>query len=198
MLCCGRSDSVCSTSSAWLTGGDVCGSNTKSEGDTASTRHWPNAGPASETLEQRWASAAVWQACIYRRKHHLQPASHVHGPGTVPTRIIYSPDVDEKELATECFSHRLHPLENVGHFFGRSYIRFGLVWSVCVRISNITATFHLICRDVVKKLWTFFGPWGSISPPVSAMLKNVFFSSKTNAAIHSHNYQWLRCGLVHS
>ena len=42
-----------------------------------------------------------------------------------------------------------------------------------IRISNISH-FQVISRNVNKKLWTFFGPWGRyISLSVTAMLKNV-------------------------
>ena len=72
------------------------------------------------------------------------------------------------------FSHRLTKYKIVGHFFGLSYQKISgsnQVKNRFFRISNISVPCpHAQLRDrtVIKKLWTFFGPWGrdrSQSPP---------------------------------
>ena len=77
-------------------------------------------------------------------------------------------------VAETCFSHRLTAYKVVGHFFGLSYLNISgnnQVENSFFRISNISVTCshaHLRGRTVIKKLWTFFGPWGrdrSQSPP---------------------------------
>ena len=62
----------------------------------------------------------------------------------------------------------------VGHFFGLSYRKISgsnQVKNMFFRISNISVPCphtQLRGRTVIKKLWTFFGPWGRVrskSPP---------------------------------
>ena len=69
---------------------------------------------------------------------------------------------------------RLTAYKIVGHFFGLSYRQISgsnLVENSFFRISNISVPCphaQLRGRTVIKKLWTFFGPWGrdhSQSPP---------------------------------
>ena len=63
-------------------------------------------------------------------------------------------------------SHRLTAYKIVGHFFELSYRKISpnnQVENIFFRISNITVQFphvQLRGRTVIKKLWTFFGPWG--------------------------------------
>ena len=65
-----------------------------------------------------------------------------------------------------CFSHRLTAYKIVGHFFGLSYRKISgsnQVKNSFFRISNISVLCphaQLRGRKVIKKLWTFFGPWG--------------------------------------
>ena len=72
------------------------------------------------------------------------------------------------------FSHRLTAYKIVGHFFGLSYRKksgHNQVENSFFRISKISVSCshaQLRGRTVIKKLWTFFGPWGrnrSQSPP---------------------------------
>ena len=69
-------------------------------------------------------------------------------------------------VAETGFSHRLTACKIVGHFFGRHIGKYrGVIRSKIVffRISNISVSFphaQLRGRTVIKKLWTFFGPWG--------------------------------------
>ena len=77
-------------------------------------------------------------------------------------------------VAETGFSHRLAAYKIVEHFFGLSYRKISghnQVKNIFFRISNIFvpcphAQFR--GRTVIKKLWTFFEPWGrdrSQSPP---------------------------------
>ena len=81
-------------------------------------------------------------------------------------------------VAKTGFSHRLTAYKIVGHFFGLSYRKIsGHINQVkysFFRISNISVPCpHAQLRGargrtVIKKLWTFLGPWGrdrSQSPP---------------------------------
>ena len=77
-------------------------------------------------------------------------------------------------MAETGFSHRLTAYKLVGHFFRLSYLKISLnnqVENRCFRISNIPVPcLHAQLRGstVIKKLWTFFGPWRrdpSQSPP---------------------------------
>ena len=77
-------------------------------------------------------------------------------------------------VAETGFSHRLTAYKIVGHFFGLSYRKISGIYQVknsFFRISNISAPYphaQLRGRTVIKKLWTFFRPWGrdrSHSPP---------------------------------
>ena len=72
------------------------------------------------------------------------------------------------------FSHRLTAYRIVGHFFGMSYRKISgsnQVKNRFFRINNISVPClhaQLRGRTVIKKLSTFFGPWGrdrSWSPP---------------------------------
>ena len=91
-------------------------------------------------------------------------------------------DILRKEIYDEAiapvaetgFSHRLTAYTIVGHFFGLSYRNISgdnRSKNIFFRISNISVPCshaQLECRKVIKKLWTFFGPWGrdrSQSPP---------------------------------
>ena len=64
------------------------------------------------------------------------------------------------------FSHRLTAYKIVGHFFGMPYRKISghnQVENIYFRISNILVPcLHAQLRDrtVIKKLWTFLGPWG--------------------------------------
>ena len=60
-------------------------------------RHWPNINPP---MTRRLVFTGMYLPVL-------------HG---------YSPKVAQSELETEGLSHRLHPIKNVGHFFGRSYL----------------------------------------------------------------------------
>ena len=77
-------------------------------------------------------------------------------------------------VAETGFSHRLTAYKIVGHFFGLSYLKISgnnQVENIFFRISNISVPClhtQLRGRTVIKKSWTFFGPWGrdrSQSPP---------------------------------
>ena len=77
-------------------------------------------------------------------------------------------------VAETGFSQRLNAYKIVGHFFGLSYLKISgnnQVENIFFRISNISVPClhtQLRGRTVIKKLWTFFGPWGrdrSQSPP---------------------------------
>ena len=77
-------------------------------------------------------------------------------------------------MAETGFSHRLTAYKIVGHFFGLLYRNISAVIRskiVFFRISNILVPCphaQLRGRTVIKKLWTFLGPWGrdcSQSPP---------------------------------
>ena len=77
-------------------------------------------------------------------------------------------------VAETGFSHRLTAYKIVGHFFRLSYRKISGSNQVKIcfsRISNISVPCphaQLKGRTVIKKLWTFFGPWGrdrSQSPP---------------------------------
>ena len=96
------------------------------------------------------------------------------------------------------FQPQIDRVQNRETFFGLSYRKISLnnqVENSFFRISNISAPCphaQLIGRTVIKKLWTFLGPWG----PVTAMLN---FSGKANTPIHSlgeddtagpHAQQW--------
>ena len=72
------------------------------------------------------------------------------------------------------FSHRFTAYKIVGHFFGLSYQKISGSNQVKIRIFRISDISvpcphaQLRGRTVIKKLWTFFGPWGrarSQSPP---------------------------------
>ena len=79
-------------------------------------------------------------------------------------------------VAETGFSHRLTAYKIVGHLSGMSYRKISghnQVKNSFFRISNISVPCpHAQLRDraVIKKLWTFFGPWGSASLSVTAML----------------------------
>ena len=77
-------------------------------------------------------------------------------------------------MAETGFSHRLTAYKIVGHFFGLSYRKISgsnQVKNSLFRISNISVPCphaQLRGRTVIKKLWSFCGPWGrdrSQSPP---------------------------------
>ena len=69
-------------------------------------------------------------------------------------------------VAETGFSHRLTAYKIVGHFFGLSYRKISgnnQVKNRFFRISNISVPClhaQLGGRTVIKKLWTFFRPWG--------------------------------------
>ena len=69
-------------------------------------------------------------------------------------------------VAETGFSHRLSAYKIVGHFFGLSYRKItgsNQVKNSFFRISNIPVPYphnQFRGRTVIKKLWTFFGPWG--------------------------------------
>ena len=77
-------------------------------------------------------------------------------------------------VAETGFSHRLTAYKIVGYFFGLSYRKISgsnQGKNRFFKISNISVPCphaQLKGRTVIKKLWTFFGPWGrdrSQSPP---------------------------------
>ena len=77
-------------------------------------------------------------------------------------------------VAETGFSHRLTAYKIVGHFFGLPYLNISVdnhVKNTFFIISNISAPcphVQLRGRTVIKKLLTFFGPWGrdrSLSTP---------------------------------
>ena len=69
-------------------------------------------------------------------------------------------------VAETGFSHGFTAYKIVGHFFALSYRKISgsnRVNNVFIRISNMSVPCphaQLRCRTVIKKLWTFFGPWG--------------------------------------
>ena len=69
-------------------------------------------------------------------------------------------------MAETGFSHRLTVYKIVGYFFAPSYFKKSgnnQVKNSFFRISNILVPFphaQLRGRTAIKKLWTFFGPWG--------------------------------------
>ena len=77
-------------------------------------------------------------------------------------------DMSLAPVAETGFSHGLTTYKIVGHFFGLSYRKISgsiIIRSKIVffRISNISVSCphaQLRGRTVIKKLWTFFGPWG--------------------------------------
>ena len=84
------------------------------------------------------------------------------------------PQVSIAPVAETGFSHRLTAYKIVGHFFGLSYRKISVINQIkntIFRSSNISVPCphaQLRGRTVIKKLWTFFGPWGrdrSQSPP---------------------------------
>ena len=90
------------------------------------------------------------------------------------------------DLIETSFSHRITAYKIVGHFFGLSYRKISgsnQVKNSFFRISNMPVPCphaQLRGRTVIKKLWTFFGPWvrdRSQSPPLD-------FSGKANTSIH--------------
>ena len=102
---------------------------------------------------------------------HLPVDSNVNVPGI--DYYILAP-VAETGFSHTCFSHRLTAYKIVGHFFGLSYRKISgsnQVKNRFFRISSISVPCpHAQLRGctVIKKLWTFFGPWGrdrSQSPP---------------------------------
>ena len=89
-------------------------------------------------------------------------------------------------VAETGFSHRLTAYKIVGHFFRLSYRKISRSYHVknsFFRISNISVPCphaQLRGRTVIKKLWTFLGPWGR-DRSVTTMLD---FSRKANPSIH--------------
>ena len=69
-------------------------------------------------------------------------------------------------MAETGFSDRLTTYKIMGHFFGLSYrkiSRSNQVKNSFFRIGNISVSCphaQLRGRTVIKKLWSFFGPWG--------------------------------------
>ena len=94
-----------------------------------------------------------------------------------------------KVSATDCASTKPWDISLYGHIYDLASIN--QVANRLIRISNISATWwhaQLICCIVITKLWVFFGPWGQDC----CHLKTLFFSGKTNTAIHDP-----KCGLIH-
>ena len=73
-------------------------------------------------------------------------------------------------VAETGFSHRITAYKSVGHFFGLSYWKISgsnQIKNSVVFLESVTCS-GLRGRTIIKKLWTFFGPWGrdrSMSPP---------------------------------
>ena len=104
-------------------------------------------------------------------------------------------------MAETGFSCRLPASKIVGHFFGRKISGSNQVNNSFFRISNISVPCphaQFICCTVIKKLWTFFGPWGrdgSQSPPCWIFkVKQIHpstASERTTRQIFTHAVGWL-------
>ena len=114
-----------------------------------------------------------------RTRHLIHVSEHLissaqRWPET-PFISFTSPRTSLQYLAPEAetgFSHILTAYKIVGHLFGLSYRKISLnnrVKNILFRMSTISVPClhaQLRGRTVIKKLWTFFGPWGrSRSPP---------------------------------
>ena len=113
----------------------------------------------------------------------------------------HTPPFPLAPVAETGFSHRLTAYKIVGHFFGLPYLNMsGIIRSKIVffRISNISVQFphaQLKGRTVIKKLWTFFGPWGrdrSQSPPcwifrVRQIHQSTASERTTRRSSHTHS-----------